>query len=187
VTFSEAVNGVTTAGNVRLLNGATVVASTVAFNTATLVATITPTVLLTNDTRYTVQLSGITDLSGNALAAGSTTATFLTGPAPTVTARTPAVNATGVSRVANITATFSENMNAATVTTATVTLRLGTGNGGTLIASAITYNPATRVVTVNPTPTLNANTVYTARLLTGLTDAAGNPLAAVTWSFTTGA
>ena len=77
-------------------------------------------------------------------------------------------------------------MSAATIVAANVTLRLGTTATGTLIALAVTYNAATQVVTIDPTPTLAANTVYTVRL-TGITDVAGNPLPATTWSFTTGA
>ena len=52
--------------------------------------------------------------------------------APTVTARTPASNATSVARTANVTATFSENVTGADATT--VTLREGADPSGTLVA-----------------------------------------------------
>jgi hypothetical protein len=190
-TFSEAVNGVTTAGNVTLRVGTAatgaLVASVVSYDATTRVVTINPNVSLLADTRYTVRLGGITDLAGNPLAAASTSWTFLTGPAPTVIAQTPAPGATGVVRTSNQTATFGEAMNAATVVGGNATLRLGTTATGTLIARVITYNAATRVITINPSVTLAANTVYTVRLTAGITDAAGNPLPATTWSFTTGA
>ena len=44
----------------------------------------------------------------------------------------------------------------------------------------------TRVATLNPSGTLLANTQYTVTLTSGIKDIAGNPLAPVTWNFTTG-
>jgi hypothetical protein len=186
--FSEAVTGVN-ATNVTVRVGTTttgtLVPAAVSFTAATRTLTINPTANLANDTRYTVRLSGaIADTAGNPLAA--TSWTFLTGPAPSVTARTPAINAVGVGRASNMTATFSEAM-AATTNTTGATLRVGTTATGTLIAATVTYNATTRVVTINPTQALlAANTQYTVRL-TGMRDTAGNPLPTVTWSFTTGA
>jgi hypothetical protein len=188
-TFSEALAGVN-ATTFTLRNTATnaAVPAVVTFNATTRVATLNPNANLAADTRYTATLTGgtaaIRDTAGNPLT--TTSWTFLTGPAPSVTARTPAANATGVSRTANQTATFSEPMLASTVVAGNVTLRVGTTANGALVARVVTYNAATRVVTINPNATLSANRVYTIRL-TGLTDVAGNPLPTTTWSFTTGA
>jgi Domain of unknown function (DUF4082)/Bacterial Ig-like domain/Bacterial Ig domain len=106
--------------------------------------------------------------------------------APTITARSPAIGATGVSRTANMTVTFSEAMSAATIGGATFELRDPANN---LVAAAVSYDSATRVATLNPTPTLAALTTYTARVVggaAGVKDVAGNPLAATaTWTFTT--
>ena len=191
-TFSEPLNATTvnaTTMTVRegTLATGTLVPSVVTYNAATQVATINPDASLLNDTVYTVRLTnGITDVAGNTLAA--TQWTFTTGPRPTVIAQSPAPNATAVIRTGNITATFNENMNAATVIGANVTLRLGTGANGTLIGRAVTYNAANRVVTIDPTvATLAANTIYTVRLLAGLTDSVGNQITPVSWSFQTGA
>ncbi len=98
---------------------------------------------------------------------------------------TPATNATGVSRTANVTATFSENVQAVSGTT--FTLR---NPAGTVITAVVSYNATTRVATLNPSATLAANTVYRVSLVggaTGIRDTAGNPLANTNWSFTTGA
>jgi Bacterial Ig-like domain len=189
-TFSEAMNATTVTGTsvtLRLGTATTgaLIAAAVSYNATTRVVTLNPTSNLAADTRYTVRLgTGNKDAAGNALVA--TSWTFLTGPAPTITARTPAANATGVSRTQNQTATFSETMTAAKMTTTNVTLRVGTTATGALIGSVVSYNATTRVVTLNPNATLAANTVYTVRLA-GLTDVAGNPLPATLWSFTTGA
>jgi hypothetical protein len=143
-----------------------------------------PTASLVADTRYTATLTGgaaaIRDAGGNTLA--TTTWTFTTGPAPTVTARNIVPNATAVSRTANVTATFSEAVTGTSTTT--VTLRNATTNA--LIPAVVSYNTLTRVVTLNPSATLAANTRFTAGLTTGIADAGGNPIPATTWSFTTG-
>jgi hypothetical protein len=113
--------------------------------------------------------------------AGSTW-TFTTGPAPTVTARSAAPNATAVSRTANVTATFSEAVTGTSATT--FTLRNATTNAA--ITAVVSYNATTRVATLNPGATLAANTRFTAALTTGIRDAGGNPTPATSWSFTTG-
>ena len=99
--------------------------------------------------------------------------------APTVTARVPAANALSVSQTANLTATFSEAVTGVNGTN----FRLSQGT--TPIAAVVSYNPLTRVATLNPNATLTADRVYTVTL-TGIRDAAGNTMAATTWSFTTG-
>lgn len=101
--------------------------------------------------------------------------------APTVNLTAPLNAATGVALNANITATFSEAMSPATITTSTFTLMQGT----TPVPGAVTYSGVTAVF--NPTSNLAASTVYTATVTTGVKDLAGNALAvAKTWSFTTG-
>ena len=100
--------------------------------------------------------------------------------APTVLTIGPANGGTGVVRNASITAVFSERMAPATVTATTFVLR----NGATVVPGTVTYAGTT--ATLNPGAVLAPNTVFTATISTGVTDTAGNPLAAArTWSFTT--
>jgi hypothetical protein len=190
-TFSEAVTGVS-GTTVTLRNATTNAAITaaVSYNTTTRVATLNPSANLAADTRYTVTLTGgataIRDTAGAPLA--TTSWSFLTGAAPTVTARTPAIGPlTGISRTANVTATFSEAVTGVSGTT--FTLRNATTNAA--ITAVVSYNATTRVATLNPSATLAANTRYTVTLTGGTTairDIAGNPLGGTrTWSFTTGA
>ena len=185
-TFNEAVQGVTaTTFTLRTAAGASV-GAVVTQSGTTNQWILNPNVNLAADTRYTVTLTGgaaaIRDLAGAPLV--TTSWSFLTGPRPVVTARTPAVNATAVVRTSNVTATFGEPV--ANLTGTTVTLRSGTAANGTLQTAAVTYNATTRTVTLNPNATLAANTLFTVRLSTGITDAAGNPLDATSWSFRTG-
>jgi hypothetical protein len=189
-TFSEPVTGLPTVAastpNFTLKLGTATVASKVAYNATTRVATLTPDAPLVADRTYTLSLTNaVKDTAGNPLTIK--TWTFVTGPSPTVTARTPAVNATGVRRTANITATFSEAVTGLPVTAAAsgnfTIRRTSTGAAFTSVAS---YNSTTRGATLNPSGTLLANTQYTVTLSSGIKDTAGNLLAPVTWTFTTG-
>ena len=105
---------------------------------------------------------------------------------PTVTATTPADAALDVATNGNITATFSEAMNPATITAETFTVKEGTVEApGANVPGEVTYTGT--VATFNPTNDLNANTLLTATITTAAKDSAGNALAAnKTWSFTTG-
>jgi methionine-rich copper-binding protein CopC len=195
-TFSEAVDGATiTSATFGLRDAANAdVPAAVSYDSATRVATLTPTSALAGSMIYTATVlgggSGVKDTAGNVLAASRTwsftTVATDTTP-PTVTARSPAPGATGVSASANVTATFSEAMDAASIGTATFELR---DAGNTLMAAVVTYNATSRVATLNPDVTLTTGATYTATLRGGTgepqaQDAAGNPLAAnVVWSFT---
>jgi Bacterial Ig-like domain/Fibronectin type III domain len=136
---------------------------------------------LTNGTAYTFDVRAVNSAGTGAASARSAAVTPRAETvAPTVTARTPGVDARSASQTGNITATFSEAVTGVSATT--VTLRQGT----TAVAGAVTYNATTRVVTLNPTATLTADRTYTVTLTSGIRDAAGNQLAATTWTFVTG-
>ena len=97
---------------------------------------------------------------------------------PTLSARTPAPGATGVSVGADATATFSE-----AVQQATIAFQL-TAPGGAVVPAALSYDAASRTATLNPGAALSPTTTYTARV-SGARDTAGNTMDAVTWTFTT--
>ncbi|MGH2477889.1 MAG: Ig-like domain-containing protein, partial [Candidatus Limnocylindrales bacterium] len=100
--------------------------------------------------------------------------------APTVTDRVPASGATDVAVGTNVTATFSEDVTGVSGTTFTLE-----GPGPTAVTATVSYNAGTRVATLDPSASLAAGTTYTARLTSGITDLATNPLAPVSWTFTT--
>jgi hypothetical protein len=194
-TFSEPVQGVSpTTFTLRNTATGAAVTAAVSYNTTSRVATLNPGANLPAGTQYTATLaagtgtSGIRDTAGNPFGGSSwtftTAATSGDTVAPTLKARTPAVNATGVSRGANVTATFTEPVKNVTATT----FHLTAPDGTTIAAVLSTPNAGTKWV-LNPGPRLAARTVYTATIVGGpggVTDAAGNPLAAtVTWRFTT--
>ncbi|CAH0279724.1 hypothetical protein SRABI83_03887 [Arthrobacter sp. Bi83] len=180
-TFNEPISGLS-AARFTLKNAAgAIVAAPVTWTAATRVATLNPTATLAADKRHTASLTaGLTDLAGNPLAPSSWV--FTTGPRPVMATRTPAVNATGVSRTANVTVTISE----AVTGVANGTFALRNATTGALVSYAVSYNVSTRVATLNPNVTLAATTRYTASMSSSIKDAVGNTLAGGSWSFTTG-
>jgi hypothetical protein len=106
--------------------------------------------------------------------------------APTVTARTPAVNATAIGVGGNITATFSEAVNGVSGTT----FQLRNTATNAVIGAVVTRNGTTNQWILNPAANLQANTAYTVTLTGGaaaIRDLQNAPLATTTWSFTTAA
>jgi len=100
---------------------------------------------------------------------------------PTGTSSIPTNNATGVSRNNGVSFTFNEAMDPLTVNTLTFTLMHGT----TVVPGTVTY--AEKTATFTPTGTMNAGTVYTAKVTTGAKTLTGSSLASdAVWSFTTG-
>ncbi|WP_426978011.1 peroxidase family protein [Pseudarthrobacter sp. O4] len=183
-TFSEPVTPVNGSNFVlRLVTSpttTTVIPAVVTYNATTRVATLNPTATLLADRTYTATMSGVRDVAGNTMTASSWS--FLTGPAPTITAQSAL---TGVLRNSNVTATFSEIITGFSATTVRVT-NLTTNN---VIPTTIGFNPLTRVLTINPSTTLVANTQYRVQIIGGtaaVRDLAGNPLVTRTWTITTG-
>jgi hypothetical protein len=112
----------------------------------------------------------------------NTTAPIIDTVAPTVLSTNPANGATGV---AVITASFSEAMNSATISTTTFAV---TGPGGTAVLGSVAYDAVTEMARFTPTSALSASTLYTATLTTGVKDVTGNSLSTShAWSFTTAA
>jgi subtilisin family serine protease len=93
---------------------------------------------------------------------------------PGVTGTTPANNATGVLRGANVSATFSEAMQASTINT--TTFRLSRAGTTTNVAAAVSYDPATKRATLDPDANLKAGATYVATATTGALDQSGNQL-----------
>jgi hypothetical protein len=185
-TFSEPVTGVS-GSSVTLAGPGGAVQASVRYSAGTRVVTLTPRARLAAGTTYTVAVTAaVRDTARNPLAA--TRWTFTTAGAgqtdrvaPTVVSRSPAPAATGVPRAGTVTVVFSEPVTGVGRTT----LTLSTGNGATVPAT-VRYDATGRTATLDPTPTLKSRTRYRVALTTGVRDAAGNRLAATSWTFTTG-
>ena len=164
-TFSTAVQGVGTATFILRNAAGDTIPATVSYNATTRTATLDPAASLAVDGTFTATLVGgstaIRDAAGTPLA--STSWTFVTGPAPTVTGTTPRSNATLVRRGNDISATFSEQVEG--------------------------VNGTTNQWVLDPQTSLAAKTKYTVAVTGGaggIRDLAGNQLATWTWQFTTG-
>lgn len=106
--------------------------------------------------------------------------------APTVASMRPADGATGIGRYANVAATFSEEMDKATLTPSTMTLVKA--GSTTPVTAKVTTSTDGKTVTLDPSARLARGAKYTATIkggTSGVKDKAGNPLAAdKVWSFT---
>jgi hypothetical protein len=192
ITFNEAMDATTINGttvSLKTTSSGTVVSGAVTYNAATNVATFTPTGALAFGTGYTVTVTtGVKDLAGNAMAA-QFTSTFGTAAAPDITPPTvvstvPTDGSTNVAINTTVTATFSEAMDATTISGTTFTLK--TTIGGTPVAGTVTYDGPSKTATFTPSSPLANNTGYTATITTGVKDVAGNAMAASkVFAFTT--
>ncbi|WP_334189881.1 Ig-like domain-containing protein [Noviherbaspirillum sp.] len=191
--FSEAMDPATisTASFTLAGPGTTPVSGMVTYAAVGTTATFTPTASLLANSLYTATIGTMSkDLAGNAMA-GNVTWTFTTGAAPdtaapTILSTNPADGASGVCSNA-VNATFSETMDASTITTASFRLA---GPGTTTVAGITAYNATTGIATFTPTTPLAAGTTFIATIdggNSGVKDLAGNALANnKIWTFTTG-
>jgi hypothetical protein len=186
--FSEAMDPLTlTTDTFTLFDGTTPVAGAVTCVAAA--ALFAPTANLAPSTLYTATITtGVTDLSGNALAAdyvwSFTTGTASDATRPTVVSTNPLNNATDVALNATVNATFSQAMDPLTITAAAFTV---TGPGGAAVAGMVVYNALSLIGSFTPNSDLLPTTTYTATITTAVTDLAGNALAVdYVWSFSTG-
>ncbi len=105
---------------------------------------------------------------------------------PTVTATSPENGAVDVPTSANVTATFTEPLDVQSLEGNVVLL-----DGATPVDADVSFDSNSGVLTLDPASALALDTIYDARItggVDGVTDSAGNPLAAdVAWSFTTAA
>jgi O-glycosyl hydrolase len=115
---------------------------------------------------------------------GNSNTNTQTPPPPTVSATAPTGAATGVAVNSTLTATFSEMMDAATISATTFTL---SGPSGT-VAGTVTYSAASNTATFTPSASLSFSAQYTAIITTGAMSSSGAALTAnYNWSFTTAA
>jgi len=102
--------------------------------------------------------------------------------APQVLSHTPGGNATSVALNSAVSVTFSEAMNTASVEAGFTLERPDT----TPVAGSFAWSGGNTVVTFTPAASLDANTVYTAKVADTVTDVEGLAMGVpVQWSFTT--
>jgi len=122
----------------------------------------------TNAAANLYQIEDVASLGGDAVAPTAVTV--------------PADEATAVVVSANLTATFSEDINSADVTSDNFILM--EASDGTIVAGILNYVSATKVTTFVPTASLTALTPYL-WTITNVRDTAGNKAAPIIVNFTT--
>jgi hypothetical protein len=107
---------------------------------------------------------------------------------PSIKSTTPHGGASGVNPSADVSATFNEKMDPATINSANFELR---DASNAVVPATVSYEAATRTATLDPDDPLENSTSYTVTLkggASGITDAAGNPRGSdYSWSFDTAA
>ena len=206
-TFSEAMAPATISGTSFTVTNTTLgtpVAGTVSYSASARTATFTPSTpaTLALNSAFTATITtAATDLGGNALAgntavlpnAGNHVWSFATGAtgdaiAPTVTATSPADGSAGVCLTRAVSATFSEPMDASTISTATFRVT----DNGAAVAGTVSYDAPSRVATFVTTSATGfaASRSFVVTIVSGsagVKDLAGNALAVDrVFSFTTG-
>jgi hypothetical protein len=96
---------------------------------------------------------------------------------PGISNRSPGIGATGVSLSAVVTATFSESVQAGTIS-------IALSSGGSPVAGTTTYNAGNFTATFTPSASLVGGVAYTATV-SSAADTSGNVMTPVSWSFTT--
>lgn len=179
-TFSAPMSSATlTSSTFTLMNGAINIVGVVSYTGV--VATFNPNNDLKSNTVYTATIkAGVKNVNGTPLAKDSvwtfTTATVL---APTVILTDPADQDASVALNQNVTATFSEAMNSATISTTTFTIMEGLNP----VSGVVSY--AANTATFNPNSDFVAGKTYTAKITNGVQNVGGTNMASdYVWSFT---
>jgi len=164
----------------------------VSYDQSTRTATFLPDAPLQPGTTYTASLTtAVRDSVGNALAQPKvwtfTTTSVDTVP-PAVTRTSPVAGAANIATSSTLAATFSETIDATTLTpTAFTVVGLSFAAVGPVpVNGTISYNPLDRTGRFTPSAALAGGSTYTAAISTAVRDKSGNALpSAKSWTFTT--
>ena len=186
-TFSKAMNASTINTSTFTLTGPSgSVSGSVSYDANTHVASFTPDAALSPFTSYTASLSTtIQDIYDIPLESAYTWS-FTTGEAdvtpPAIVGYYPEQGATDVSLRTNVVITFTEDLHPSSLDHDHFILEGPYGE----VPNALSYNPTSFVVTLNPDTGLLPTTLYTVTVLGAVADWAGLPLGAdVVWNFET--
>lgn len=182
--FSKAMDGATiTDASFLLADGFTQIAGTVSYDDGEHLATFTPAKPLLESRQYTATLTtDVADANGTHLDASKVWTFTTAATIPTVTGITPADQSTDVAGNADVTITFSEDMDPATFASDTFVVAV---QGGGPIAGTYAYDAPSHTATFHPDAAYPGGAVIVVTLTPGAKDVSGIALAeAFTASFT---
>ncbi len=160
-------------------SGGAALPAVVTYDAASRTATITPQAALAHSTQYRVRVTtGVRSTEGVPLSEEHTwTFTTVAPPPPlAVSSATPASGASGVALSISPRVTFNRAIVPASLTASSVRLLAG---GTTPVTAVVSYDAATRRVTVDPAADLDPSTAYTLRLGATIEGADGGTLGSV--------
>lgn len=179
----------TSSVTVRVSSSGALVAGSVAYDAASRTVSYLPASGLSVGTGYTIAVSNTVRASNGVALAQGFLSTFTTVPpadvtAPTVVSVIPLDGSAGVSVSTSVAIKFSEPLDPATITAATIFL---TGAGLGNVSGALNYDAGSSTVTFVPASSLQNDVTYTVSATTGVRDVAGNALSAFGSTFRTSA
>jgi methionine-rich copper-binding protein CopC len=162
ILFKEPISGASLDG-VTLTQSGTVVPTTTTLFDGDQGIRLLPLLPLTPGMVYTINVTGVVDINGNAQASFASTS-FTTGTgtdltAPTIVSTNPANGASGVATSTTVQVVFSEAMDEASFDPNT-NFTLQGPNGSTTVTATVTFSANLETVTLHPSAALAAGTYY---------------------------
>jgi len=144
-----------------------------------------PLIILQPNAQYTLNISGVTDLSGvsaiTPVATNFTTGSTVDFSVPQVSGAIPANGATGVPTTSSVQIQFTKTMNPLTISTSTFTVASnGSPLGGTILVAS-----DGRSITFTPAVSLSPVTDYVVTINSGIVDLGGLAVTSFQSTFTT--
>jgi len=186
--FSKALNPSTVTSTTFKLTGPSgAVAGTVAYNASSQEATLTPSAALAPGS-YTATLSASIAATDGATLGSAYNWSFTVPSTPvplTVAAGAPSAGASGVARDSTVTAVFSRDVTASTITSSSFLLK---DPSNATVTATVSYDAGSHTATLTPSSMLAGATTYTVQLTNAIKSDDGTVLSGTTsWTFTTGA
>ncbi|MES9848704.1 MAG: Ig-like domain-containing protein [Candidatus Thiodiazotropha sp.] len=133
-------------------------------------------------TSYSFQLQVNDGELSDSAAISITVTPMVDSTPPTIVARVPQPSATDVSVTTSISLDFDEPLLESLINSQSLQLSVDSSP----VSASVSYDDQNNRLSLTPDAALSAATTYTVTLAGNLQDLAGNPVASVSWNFTTG-
>ena len=187
IEFSKEISD-TSLASVQLLQNGTPVPVTTATTSANTVVVLTPTALLSPNTKYTISVSGVLDVQGTPMTTAFTS-TFTTGgganlTSPAVVSVTPANGTINVPDNSSVTIVFSNAMDPLSFDASLGAVQLELANTSVVVPSTFSVSVNGTAITFTPNSPFVSGTEYKLVVYYPVTDVAGNLFNGYTYTST---